>query len=383
MGLLQPKICTDTRIDPSLIDPDVLKIQKVLTKSNFDCYLVGGCIRDLICEKKPKDFDLVTNATPEQVIKIFKKKARLVGRRFPIVHVRSGKLLVEVSTFRGPESPDIKYGKSGIILTDKGYGKIEDDVFRRDFTINALYYDPNNNHILDYLGGLTDLENKNLRFIGKARQRIEEDPLRLLRAIRFSAKLEMNLDPELAKVINSCVHQISSVSKPRLFDEFKKLFLSGHSINTWGLLKATSIVDLLWPDCKKNHPLIEHGLQSADVRYRENKIINPAFIIALLLWPTFEERTKSLKNSEEESMGKAILKLQNTRMSIPRRYSDFVLNIWLMQKHLTTNLNQEKYHLIRKRSFRASYDFLVLRAKHEKSLHRASIFWTDIQTEKR
>jgi len=358
------------------IDSRVLDIHKELVENKFDCFLVGGCIRDLLSNKKPKDFDLVTNAIPDQIIKIFKKRARLVGKRFPIVHVRSGNLIVEVSTFRSSKSLHRDYGKSGIILRDEGWGNIEEDVVRRDFTVNALYYDPLRNEIVDYLDGIEHIKQKRVAFIGPPAERIKEDPLRMLRAIRFSAKLDRQLNNSIKASIKSSAKQINSVSKARLFDEFKKLFLSGTAVSTWNLLTKTSLPRLIWPECDTHDSIIPIGLAATDSRFKENKPLSPAFVIALLLWPTFDRMTSRSESANSESIAKNILRSQNNRMSIPLRYRDFVSRIWLLQENLQTQHNKG---LEKTRAFRAAYDLLVVRGEADPSLSKHINFWRKSQ----
>ena len=358
------------------IDKRILSIHDELVDNKFDCFLVGGCIRDLISQKVPKDFDLVTNATPDQIIKVFKKRARLVGKRFPIVHVRIGSLIVEVSTFRSSRSLSRDYGKSGIILRDEAWGNLEEDVLRRDFTINALYYDPLRNEIIDYLGGIDHIKQKKVTFIGPPNERIKEDPIRMLRAIRFSAKLDTPLNSSLASSVRKSCDQINSISRARLFDEFRKLFLGGYALNVWNIISKTPLPRLIWPECHTNDPIITTGLAFTDRRFKESKTLSPAFIIALLLWSKFNRKAVHSKSINAESIAKNILKRQNNRMSIPIRYREFVSSIWLLQAKLEAKQNKR---LIKNRSFRAAYDFLVVRGESDPSLMDLIDFWRSAQ----
>ena len=358
------------------IDKRILSIHDELVENRFDCFLVGGCIRDLLSRKVPKDFDLVTNAVPDQIINIFKKRARLIGKRFPIVHVRRGSLIVEVSTFRSSRSLERDYGKSGIILRDEAWGNLEEDVLRRDFTINALYYDPLRNEIIDYLGGIEHIKQKKVVFIGPPIKRIKEDPIRMLRAIRFSAKLHTKLNSSLAGSIKKSSDQINSISRARLFDEFRKLFLSGYALNVWNIITKTSLPKLIWPECDTRDPIMKIGLAFTDRRFKENKTLSPAFIIALLLWSRFSRKTAQSKSMNSESIAKNILRHQNNRMSIPVRYREFVSSIWLLQAKLEAKQNKR---LIKNRSFRAAYDFLVVRGETDPSLTDLVDFWKGAQ----
>jgi poly(A) polymerase len=358
------------------IDKRILSIHDELVDNKFDCFLVGGCIRDLLSQKVPKDFDLVTNATPDQIIKVFKKRSRLIGKRFPIVHVRKGNLIVEVSTFRSSRSLERDYGKSGIILRDEAWGNLEEDVLRRDFTINALFYDPRRNEIIDYLGGLDHIKQKKVMFIGPPIERIKEDPIRMLRAIRFSAKLGTPLNSSLASSIRQSCEQINSISRARLFDEFRKLFLGGYALSVWNLISKTSLPRLIWPECHTRDPIITIGLTFTDRRFKESKTLSPAFIIALLLWSKFNRNAAHSKSINAESIAKNILKRQNNRMSIPVRYREFVSSIWLLQAKLEARQNKG---LIKNRAFRAAYDFLVVRGESDPSLMDLINFWKSAQ----
>ena len=358
------------------IDKRILSIHDELVDNKFDCFLVGGCIRDLLSQKAPKDFDIVTNATPDQIIKVFKKRSRLIGKRFPIVHVRRGNLIVEVSTFRSLRSLERDYGKSGIILRDEAWGNLEEDVLRRDFTINALYYDPLRNEIIDYLGGIDHIKQKKVMFIGPPIERIKEDPIRMLRAIRFSAKLDTPLNSSLASSIRKSCDQINSISRARLFDEFRKLFLGGYALNAWNLISKTSLPKLIWPECHTRDPIITIGLAFTDRRFKESKTLSPAFIIALMLWSKFNRKAAHSKSMNFESIAENILKRQNNRMSIPIRYREFVSSIWLLQAKLEARQNKG---LIKSRSFRAAYDFLVVRGEADPSLIDRIDFWRSAQ----
>ena len=223
------------------IDRRILEIHKELTGKGYDCYLVGGCIRDFISKKQPKDFDLVTSARPNAILEVFKKKARLVGHRFPIVHVRKGDLVVEIATFRSANSLDIDYGKSGLIIRDESFGMIEEDFSRRDFTVNALYFNPDKNEILDFVNGIEDLNSRKLKFIGNPETRVQEDPIRLLRYLRFAAKLDFEIDDSVKKLLKNEANLLTTLSSARLYDEFKKIFLQGHAFKVWKYLINTSI----------------------------------------------------------------------------------------------------------------------------------------------
>ena len=361
------------------IDRRILEIHKELTGKGYDCYLVGGCIRDFISKKQPKDFDLVTSARPNAILEVFKKKARLVGHRFPIVHVRKGDLVVEIATFRSANSLDIDYGKSGLIIRDESFGMIEEDFSRRDFTVNALYFNPDKNEILDFVNGIEDLNSRKLKFIGNPETRVQEDPIRLLRYLRFAAKLDFEIDDSVKKLLKNEANLLTTLSSARLYDEFKKIFLQGHAFKVWKYLINTSIPSLIWPDCETANSIIFRGLKETDKRFTKNKPLSPAFIIALLLWPSFEKKTSQHNPADSETIGRKILKHQNAKMKIPLRYREFILSIWKMQPKLTNKAIRIKENLVRHRAFRASYDLLSIRSQVDHGLKDSLNFWSSAQ----
>ena len=360
------------------IDRRILEIRKELIDQGHDCYLVGGCIRDFISKKEPKDFDLVTNARPNKILQIFKKEARLVGHRFPIVHVRKGGLVAEIATFRSSNSLDIDYAKSGLIIRDESFGVIEEDVSRRDFTINALYFDPDTNEILDFVNGIGDLDSRTLKFIGNPKTRVQEDPIRLLRYLRFAAKLDFELDKSVISVLENQSHLLTTISSARLYDEFKKIFLQGHAYKVWNFLIKTRIPSLIWPDCDTKNVVIFKGLKETDKRFTNGKPLSPAFVIALLLWPRFEKRTSMANAAEYQAIGRKMLRHQNSKMKIPLRNTEFILNIWNMQIKLTNKSVGFKKNVVKHRAFRASYDLLQIRSRVDHTLKDALNFWSKI-----
>ena len=243
-----PTRIDDHNINKNDLDRNALDVVRQLNEAGFDAYLVGGCVRDLLCNVKPKDFDVATNATPNEVRGLF-RRARLVGRRFPIAHVRYGREIIEVSTFRQGQHDDIETNDSGLIVRDQAFGGLADDAFRRDFTINALYYDVSNDQIIDYVGGIEDIKNKRIRFIGAPAARLAEDPVRYLRALRFAAKLNFEIDQDIEDLVEDTADRLEAISNARLFDEFLKLFLSGYGEAVWLMLRDTPLVYSLFPSC--------------------------------------------------------------------------------------------------------------------------------------
>ena len=379
MSIAKAKRSPNLYFNINRIDRRILEIRKELIGEGHDCYLVGGCIRDFISKKQPKDFDLVTSARPDAILKVFKKRARQVGNRFPIVHVRNGDLVVEIATFRSANSLEIDYSKSGSIIKDESFGVIEEDFSRRDFTINALYFDPDKNEILDFVNGIEDLNSRKLKFIGNPETRVQEDPIRLLRYLRFAAKLDFELDKTVISLLKNQANQLTTVSSARLFDEFKKIFLQGHAFKVWKFLIKTRIPSLIWPDCETDNSIIFRGLKETDKRFTKKKPLSPAFIVALLLWPGFEKKTAKRNPGESEAIGRKMLRLQNTKMKIPLRYREFILSIWKMQAKLTNKSIGIKENVTRHRAFRASYDLLAIRSHVNQALKDSFNFWSHTQ----
>jgi len=279
------------KIDRNLISPAAIKTCEGLQKAGFKAYLVGGAVRDLLLGYKPKDFDVATNATPEEVYKIF-RRSRIIGKRFRLVHVMWGSETIEVSTFRGHHQSqgDAQTSDSGRIIRDNVFGTMEEDAVRRDFTANALYYDPATQHVLDYHQGVADLKSKLLRMIGDPTTRYQEDPVRMLRAVRLSAKLGLKIETKTEAPIRDLADLLQDVPPSRLFDEMLKLFLSGHAVESINALRAQHLHHGLLPllDVVLEQPLGERfvmlALKNTDERILGGKSSNPSFLFATLLW---------------------------------------------------------------------------------------------------
>ena len=309
----------ELNISKSMINPDALYVIEKLQQNNFDAYVVGGGIRDLLLNKKPKDFDVVTNAPPEKVLRIFRNRAIIIGRRFKIVHInfeninpekminfrpRIEKHTIEVSTYRSSKVNTHNINEKGKITEDNNYGTQEEDAFRRDFTINSLYYDPIKEIIIDYTNGLKDLKKKSIRSIGKVNERYIEDPVRILRAIRLSKKLNFDIETETSKAIHKNKHLLANESKYRLYEEMLKVLLSGASIECILALERMKIpsnvfkiFDKLFFN-KTPHPLIIKVLEKTDERIEDGDKASLVFIIAGLFWPTVNESWKKYKKNE-------------------------------------------------------------------------------------
>ncbi|MGE0623569.1 MAG: polynucleotide adenylyltransferase PcnB [Pseudomonadales bacterium] len=377
-------------LTPDRVSPNAVDVTARLQEAGFAGLLVGGCVRDLLLGLTPKDFDVATDATPEEVRSLF-RRSRLVGRRFRIAHVRYGRELIEVSTFRravAEEADERAHSEAGMILRDNVYGTLEEDAFRRDFTFNALYYDPQREEILDYTGGLDDLESGHLRFIGEARTRLREDPVRALRAIRFQAKLDCVLDREISDCFAEAAELMGAVPPARLFDEIQKVLMSGQAERAWQLLVTTPLRVALFPGCDPQDPLIPEAMRNTDERIRADKPVTPGFLLAVLLWADYQARLNDLQASLAPAEARLqaatdCLGDQQRIIAVPRRFSQFIREVWHLQDRLESRQARVIEKLASHARFRAAYDFLVLRAEcaltPEAGLSDAAEWWTRYQ----
>ncbi|MEM8768498.1 MAG: polynucleotide adenylyltransferase PcnB [Pseudomonadota bacterium] len=376
------------------VSPAALDVTEKLNAAGYEGLLVGGCVRDLLLGLTPKDFDVATNATPEEVRDLF-RRSRLVGRRFRIAHVRYGRELIEVSTFRratAEEADERAHSDAGMILRDNVFGSLEEDAFRRDFTINALYYDPLSEEILDYVGGLDDLESGQLRFIGDAATRVREDPVRALRAVRFQAKLNCELDQEISDCLGEAAELMAAVPPARLFDEIQKVLMSGQAERAWTALVDTPLRAALFPSCNPDDALVPRAMRNTDDRLAADKPVTPGFLLAVLLWADYRARVLDLSEDlapvEARLHGAAdCLAEQQQIMAVPRRFSQFIREVWQLQDRLETRIPMAIERIAGHARFRAAYDFLVLRAEtgdsaltgEETDLAEAADWWTRYQ----
>jgi len=369
-------------------------VVRCLQEEGYEAYIVGGSVRDLLLGKVPKDYDVATDAIPEEVKTVF-PRARLIGRRFRLAHVRMGGTLIEVATFRGPqinEDDDHKH-KNGRILRDNVWGSLEEDAVRRDFTINALFLDPISGDIQDFVGGYKDLSERKLRLIGDARTRYREDPVRLLRAARFVAKLGVELEHETGKPVTELAPLLHDIPPARLFEEICKLFMTGHAARTLDALQRLQLTRALFPVLKSDGgpgravtgPLIETAMNNTDERIAIQKPVTPAFLIAALLWHPVKERAEALMAGgmhESAALGLAadeVMSKQVQRTAIPRRFSVITRQIWTMQPRFNNTHGRRARSLMGERRFRAAYDFLLLRAVEDPSLQDLCNHWTEAQ----
>jgi poly(A) polymerase len=379
-----PQIYDDHGIDAKKLDRNALKVVTTLKEAGFDAYLVGGCVRDLLAGTKPKDFDVATNATPEEVKDLF-RRSRLIGRRFPIAHVRFGREIIEVSTFRQGALENVETNAQGLIMKDHMFGSIVEDAFRRDFTINALYLDPDTNEIIDYVGGVEDLRNGTLQFIGEPYARLSEDPVRMLRAIRFAAKLNLEMDCALTDLYDETAERLEAIPSARLFDEFLKMFVSGYGAKVWELLKDTPLVRSLFPSCNPSNPLVALAMRNTDARIAAEQPVTPGFLIAVLLWDDFSQRYERDNPRDKPDVSYELamdtLAIQQQHIAVPRRFSIFAREVWLLQERLESRSAKFVQRTLDHKRFRAAFDFLVLRAESEEKLRPKANWWHDIQEE--
>ena len=368
--------------DKTLIDKDAKKVVKTLNKAGHETYLVGGCIRDLLLGHKPKDFDIATSATPEQVHKTF-KRSRLIGRRFRLVHIMfSSRKYIEVATFR---SGKVKTASDGAIVRDNLYGTLKEDAFRRDFSVNGLYYDIQKSQVIDYVDGLEALNNSEIRMIGKPVERFKEDPVRMIRAIRFKVKLGATIDSKISKSITNQAHLLANIPAARLYDECIKLFHNENAYEIFEQLLKFGLLNYLFPQTEKTL-FINKTLLNTSKRIKNGKPVTPAFLFAVFLWDAQNKRFNELnkkKNSRIFTMTQAsedVISKQTKQVLMPRWLSSRVKDIWLMQYHLENCGLKKAKELIKHPRFRMAYDFLVLRSESiNPELSDRAQYWTQLQ----
>ncbi len=377
------------------ISESALKVLYRLHKEGYQAYLVGGGVRDLLLGRTPKDFDVATDATPEEVRRIF-RNCRLIGRRFRLAHVHFGREIIEVATFRAPHSAGGAgegVTEDGQILRDNVYGTLEEDAFRRDFTVNALYYNIADFSVVDYTGGLADLQAGVLRFIGDARTRILEDPVRMLRAARFAAKLGFSLAPGLRELILELGDRLDNVPPARLFDEVLKLFHTGHALHSYEVLQDLDLFGYLFAQTDElikegddyTDAFIRQALHNTDERIHAGKGVNPAFLFAALLWGPVHDEVKYLlaegmtELQALQEAGNEILAAQLEQVTIPKRFSFPMREIWTTQARLPKRQGKRAWRLLEQPRFRAAYDFLLLRCQVGEPVHELCNWWTLFQ----
>ncbi len=392
---IQPVIIprAEHSISRSHINRNALKVLYRLHETGYGAYLVGGCVRDLLLGRTPKDYDIATNARPEEVRRLF-KNCRLIGKRFRLAHIIFGKEIIEVATFRTHhDDAHEQHGKMhhGMIVRDNVYGTLEDDVWRRDFSINALYYNIADFSIVDYVGGMQDIKNKTLHMIGNPQQRFQEDPVRLLRAVRFLGKLNIRINQETETPLMQMSHLLQNVSPARLFQEVLKLFQEGQTAETFKLLEKYQLLAQLFsqtaaclhqPETRK---LLEEAFHATDQRIAESKTVSPAFLLTVLLWrPTLQQASHFQADNLPvyvalEKALQFVIKSQTKQLAIPRVLTASVREICLLQHHLNHRHGSRPYRTVEHPRFRAAYDLLILRAKAGEPVEDVADWWTQFQ----
>ncbi len=384
-------------VSRKLISINALKVMQRLNQSGFQAYLVGGAVRDALLGKKPKDFDVGTDATPEQIRKLF-KNARIIGRRFQIIHIRYGREIIEVTTFRGNHdnteqnsSQQSSANDHGMLLRDNVFGTVEEDAQRRDFTVNAFYYSCENFAVYDFAQGMQDIEQRKIRLIGDPAKRYKEDPVRILRAVRFCAKLDFTLEKETEAAIAEHAALLDKIPAARRFDELLKLFISGYSVNTYHQLNQHHLMPYLlhqhqvFNDDGIWQKFIQQALINTDQRLNSGKSITPAFLLAVFLWPTVKEMMTFFEADDFPAMpalhaaaNKAIAQ-QTLKTSIPKRFQTTMKEIWELQLRLPHTQGKRAQKNYEHPRFRAAYDFLLLREQAGEIDAGLGEWWTQHQ----
>ncbi|MDI6956371.1 MULTISPECIES: polynucleotide adenylyltransferase PcnB [Pantoea] len=386
------------------ISENALKVLYRLNKAGYEAYLVGGGVRDLLLGKKPKDFDVTTNATPEQMRKLF-RNCRLVGRRFRLAHVMFGPEVIEVATFRGhhqEESVDDRNGsqrgQNGMLLRDNIFGNIEDDAQRRDLTINSLYYSVADFTVRDYVGGLQDLQEGTIRMIGDPETRYREDPVRMLRVVRFAAKLDMSIAAETAEPIPRLATLLNDIPPARLFEESLKLLQAGYGYRTYLMMREYQLFQPLFPTLARNFTeqgdspmerMLAQVLKNTDTRLHNDMRVNPAFLFAAMFWyPQLESAEQIAQESGLTYFDAFALSMNETldeacrALAIPKRITTLIRDIWQLQLRMSRRHGKRAWKLMEHPKFRAAYDLLALRAEVENNaeLLRLSQWWGEFQS---
>ncbi|QXN27000.1 polynucleotide adenylyltransferase PcnB [Shewanella sp. FJAT-51649] len=376
------------------ISENALKVLYRLNKSGFQAYLVGGGVRDLLLGLEPKDFDVVTNATPEEIKKLF-RNCRVVGRRFRLAHIVFGRDVIEVATFRGHHGDSnekiSKANAEGRLLRDNVYGEIDEDAERRDFTVNALYYDISDYSIRSYGGGMEDLKAGTLRLIGDPETRYREDPVRMLRAVRFATKLSMAIEEVTAKPIKQLAPLLKDIPAARMYEEVLKLFFAGKAMANFEMMQEYKLFAPLFPQVDaqlKDAPkgpamkMVQAIMKSTDARVNEDKPVTPSFFYAAILWYPLRQRAEdiavesglTLYDAFFAAMGD-VIEQQCQTISIPRRFSTPAKDIWQLQLRFDRSQGTRAFKLLEHPKFRAAYDLLLLRGEVEGGNVAKSAAW--------
>ena len=401
-------------ISRAAISPNALKVLYRLKDAGYQGFLVGGAVRDLLLGITPKDFDVATNALPEEVRRLF-RNCRLIGRRFRLAHVHFGSEIIEVATFRAAAAPeredaeDIEadaeftapgdsehraFDPRGRILRDNIYGTIEEDVWRRDFAANGLYYNIDDFSIWDFVDGVSDVRARRLKLIGDPETRYREDPVRMLRAVRFAAKLDFSIEPRTEAPISGLAHLLDGVPPARLFDECLKLFLTGFGAKSYRLMTQYGLFEHLFPlsaaafelpPYAYSQEMLERGLVNTDERIAAGKAVTPTFLFAVLLWSAVLRELNERQAGPAPDLAQlmqacdAVLRVQQSRVAIPRRFAIPMRELLMLQPRFNRRSGIKSLSLLQHPRFRAAYDFLLLRAQVGVAEPELAKWWTDIQ----
>jgi poly(A) polymerase len=378
----------DHGIDPDDVSSNAVRVTETLQRAGFKAFIVGGAVRDLVLGFKPKDFDVATDATPEQVKRLF-RRAFIIGRRFQIVHVMFGQDLIEVTTFRGSSSEGALKDEHGRVLRDNTFGEQHEDAERRDFTINAMYYEPERQLVLDYHGGMKDIRSRSLRMIGDPAARYREDPVRLLRVVRFAAKLSFKIAPATRAPISVMAPLVNNVPAARVFDEMLKLLMSGHAMACLQQLRQEGLHHGLLPllDVVLEQPMGEKfvtlALANTDERIRQGKPVSPGFLFASLLWHQVLEKWEAYRAAGEYPIpalhlaADDVLDGQTEKLALQRRIATDMRDIWAMQPRFERRSGKTPYKLLEHPRLRAGYDFLLLRCASGEVDPELDEWWTE------
>ncbi|WP_312266643.1 polynucleotide adenylyltransferase PcnB [Neisseria sp.] len=389
---LQKKVLhfSDHHIDAGMLSFAAEKVVTRLQQAGYEAYVVGGAVRDLLLGIEPKDFDVATNATPEEVRKVF-RRSRIIGRRFQIVHVMVGPETIEVTTFRG--AGKVQQNEHGRIMKDNTYGSMEEDALRRDFTCNALYYDPVHRQIIDFHNGFEDIRAKRLVMIGDAAGRYQEDPVRILRAVRLSGKLGFEVSEETLAPIAECAQRLRHEPVARLFDEIMKLLFSGHARSCLQQFEKLGVaaeihplLDALQRAAKGKQPnIVTLSLKNTDERLRADKSVSVGFVLAAVLWPDVNHRWQQRQKSGERSVAALNGAISDLRedmekgWGVPQRFAATMREIWVLQPQFDNRRGARPFRLLSQERFRAAYDFLILRVQLGEVDQELVDWWTVFQ----
>lgn len=387
----------DHCISRANISENALKVLYRLSQAGYDVYLVGGGVRDLLLGREPKDFDVVTNARPDEIKSVF-RNCRLIGRRFRLAHIHFGREIIETATFRrlhDEEEDGARVVENGQILRDNVYGdSLEEDALRRDFTINALYYDIRDFSVVDFAGGMADIEAGHLRLMGDPEQRYKEDPVRMLRAVRFAVKLGFRIEERTEKPLFELGHLLEGIPSSRLYEEVLKLLHGGMALESFEMLRHYGLFGYLFPEVEAvlteeeegfPHTFIMRALDNTDKRIGDDRPVAPFFLFAVLLWEPVRRLTEeNVANGMPDipalhNAASQVLDNQRSVVMIPKRMKLLILDVWFMQPRFRQRGGGRPYKLLEHPKFRAGYDFLLLRGEAGEEVDDLPEWWTRFQ----